>query len=240
MARSVYGAIGPVHDRRPLVGAHAGAGGPRRLRGLVPHHGGPDAPAGQPAADPDAQGSAVRHGVHLRDLPARTRPKPGHPYRQRPAQPARCQREGLHRTFPPVLPADADHSAQLGHRSLSRRARRRHPQAPRRHGRSIDLPRERRRSQFQRDRRKPDGPWRTLLHGTALHPGDRGRRQAHPARRRRAHPLRACPHSAARGDQGQPGRWRHRRRPALERARPLDRRPGRTRAAPTRHRLRRD
>jgi hypothetical protein len=72
---------------------------------------------------------------------------------------------------------------------------RRCPQAPGRHGRALDLPRSTRRPEHGRDHRDPDRLRPALLHGPALHPGDRTRRQARAVggRRTGAHVLARIP-----------------------------------------------
>ena len=88
--------------------------------------------------------------------------------------------------FPRVHRADARHARRRADRRLHRRASRRDPQAARRHGRRVDLPRARRRPEPQRDRRDAWPARRAHGDGAALHPRDRRRRQARAADRRRA------------------------------------------------------
>ena len=68
----------------------------------------------------DAQGPALRHGVHLRDLPARARGAGGHPGREPAAGPAGHEREGLHGLVPGLLRADPDHARHGGNGGLPR------------------------------------------------------------------------------------------------------------------------
>ena len=86
--------------------------------------------------------------------------------------------------FARVHHAHAGDARHRGAAGLHRRARRRHREAAGRHGRHVDLPRARRRSQPQRHRRDGGPRGRADGDGAALHPRDRPRRQAHPAHRR--------------------------------------------------------
>ena len=126
--------------------------------------------------------------------------------------------------FARVHRADARHARRGADRRLHRRARRRHPEAARRHGRDVGVPRARRRPEPQRDRRDRQPPRRAHGDGAALHSRDRRRRQARAADRRRARAVRARAHPQGGRDARQPRRRRPRRRAPAHRARPRDRR----------------
>ena len=82
---------------------------------------------------------------------------------------------------------------------VHRRAWRHDRQAARRDGRDVGVPRQGgRRPEPQRDRRDGRPRRRADRDGAALHPGDRRRRQAGAADRRRARPVRARAHPEGR------------------------------------------
>src|SRR5581483_6481457 len=122
---------------------------------------------------------------------------------------------------------------------LPRRAPRRHLQADGRDGRQRHLPRRRRRPQPRLGDRAAQRQRPPHHRRPALPAGDQVRRQAHPGGRRRAGGILPGAHSAGRRNPRQPRRRRPRRSAAAERARPLDRRPGRSRAETARPAVRR-
>ena len=78
--------------------------------------------AGGLPGHPDAQGSAVRHGVHLHHLHPRTRRGAGRAGGEPAAGPAGHERESVHRLVPAVLRADADHAGHGRHARFPARA----------------------------------------------------------------------------------------------------------------------
>ncbi len=90
----------------------------------------------------DAQGPAVRHGVHLHDVHPRARRASGPARRQQAVEPPRHQREGLYRVVPAVHAAEP--RDPIAHRAagVPDRARPDRAEAVRRHGRALDLRRE--------------------------------------------------------------------------------------------------
>ena len=187
----------------------------------------------------DAQGPAVRHGIRLRHLPARTGAQGRHRGCQRSSQPARLQREVLRHRFR-RLHTTARGGGTRGYPGrFSRRARRRSVQETRRHGRYEHLPDTPGRPQPPGGGRDADRQRHDTGHGSEIHPGDPCRGQANPADRRRARTLRAGAHSEAGRDPGQPGRGWRGGRATHRRTRRLHRRASRARLARARSTLRR-
>ena len=126
--------------------------------------------------------------------------------------------------FPAVRAAHRGDPARGAHPRVPRRAARRDPEAARRHGRRLRVPRAPRRSQRQRHHRDRDALRAAHDHGAALHRGDPRRRQARAADRRQARAALPCAHPQAGRDARQPRRRRHGRRAQTHEARPRDRR----------------
>ena len=128
-----------LRDGAPL-GAGAPRRGPRRPRRLVHARRALDRRLERLRRDPDAQGPAVRHGVHLHDLhPRARRACRALLVVNRPSGPAGHEREGVHGVVPGVLPPTlvtriAQRAARVPGRARPDRA-----EAARRHGRALDL-----------------------------------------------------------------------------------------------------
>ena len=99
-----------LRDGVAMGRAHADRGARRRAGLVHAWRAAGDAPR-RLRRDPDAQGPALRHGVHLLDLHPRARGAAGRAGREPAAGPARHEREGLHGLVPRVLRAHADHAA---------------------------------------------------------------------------------------------------------------------------------
>ncbi len=130
-------------------------------------------PLGELDVHPDAQGSALRHRVHLHHLHPRAGRAGGRAGGQPAAGPARHEREGLHRLVPAVLRADADHARHGRHGRLPARARPDRRKPLRRHGRALDLRGRAGRQERARGLRDPDRLRAALRHRAALPAGDR-------------------------------------------------------------------
>ena len=237
-------------EPRHLSLEHDDAGGARLAGDRPPRHRRslPARAAGHAAAQElrrraDAQGSAVRPRLLLRDAAARARARQDAD-RQRPARPARAEREARRPRVPRPLPADdrdaRDDPPAHVHDRAGRRDRR---QAARRVGRLRRLPRAQGRSEHGRHPRAGDAARPPLDDGAEVPARGAQGRQAHPAVRRRV-PVRGAARAGARRRARQParrrqtdgdqaGRTRHRdrarARPAPARRRPFLRRPGRHR-----------
>ena len=167
-----------------------------------------------------AQGPAVRPRLLLRDVDARARARPDADH-QRPARPARAEREARRARVPRPLPADDRHARGEAAALVPGRAGRRDGgQAARRLGRLRRVPRAPRRPQHRRDPRAVDQPRPPLDDGAEVPARGAARRQAHPARRRRA-ALRGAararrPTTRAATCTSAPSRWRPRSTSATE------------------------
>src|SRR5947207_480143 len=147
----------PGPGRRPARGG-AAPDGPRRPGQLVHARGRLEPGARAPRRAAHAQGSAVRHGVHLHDLYPRARRESRPARREQAVEPAGHQRKGLHVVVPAVHAADPRDAVAKRAAVVPRRASPDRAQAVRRHGRPLDLRRDRGRPQRDRDQRdEPDG-----------------------------------------------------------------------------------
>ena len=166
-----------VRDGAPQ-GPRVAAYGARRQRAVVRDRDPVERRARAARCLADAQGSAVRHGVHLHDVHPRARREPRAPRRQQAREPPGHQRKGLHVLVPAVHAAELGHAFAHGPARVLEGARQSRAEAVRRHGWSLGLHRDRRRSQHQRHHRDAHGQRRAIHARAALHPGDRQRRQA--------------------------------------------------------------
>ena len=160
----------------------------------------------------------------------------GHAGRQRPAQPARRQREGLHRAVPQCCPPNLDHAPQRGYRGVSHRARRSSFSSPSAAWGVLDLSGRPGDPNFNVIVESLTDHGRALLHGTKIHPRDRDgdkRILTRSTGSRCPMPWPAFPSPARRGATSP--RADRRGRPLSERDRWIA--PSRARAASPRHRL---
>ena len=215
-------AEGPVAARRRRLGPPGAAPGVRRSACLVRARRGRGRETGRVRRHPDAQGSAVRHRIHLHHLHPGSRPRSGRAGLQPPAGAARHEREGLHGLVPGMLRADPDHARHARHERIPARARQGGLQAAARHGRPLDLRARPGRQEPQRRVRDADRLRQALRHRAALPAGDRDRRRlpGDPGRRR-AGALRPAAHARRGRPPRQSRRGSPRREPAAQRARPL-------------------
>ena len=183
----------------------------RRRRALVRGRARRGRPARRERHHPDEEGSAVRHGLRLHDVPARTRRGRGRAGLQPALEPQGRQREAVHRLVPRSLPAHAGDGEFGAAEGVRDGARRRDRETARRHGRRGHLPPPPGRPEPQHRAGAVDARGSAADHGAALRARDPRRRQARAGGGRGGGRSRAGPHTGRRGDARQPRRGRSRR-----------------------------